>query len=156
MTERKGGPLSPMSRVSFGLVGGLAATIVMGFSFVALSILGVMQFAWLPTIGNLFGGSGLTSEVALYGLGEWVALGVIWGLIFAFVFKTYSVMRGVALSGLAFVVMAAALALVSTSGLQGTIASIPLYSSLLALVSLAVGYACWGATLGYIGKRYAE
>ena len=156
MTQSGGRLLSPKSKAGLGLVGGLAASIVMGFSFVVLSTLGIMQFAWLPTVGGLFGGSGITTEVAFYGLGEWVVMGMVWGLIFAFAFKTYSVIGGMSVGGLAFLVTAVALALVSTPALQGTIASLSTDNALLALVSLAIGYACWGATLGYIGKRYAE
>ncbi|MDG6956824.1 MAG: hypothetical protein JRN05_03065 [Nitrososphaerota archaeon] len=156
MTQPRGGLLSPKSRVSLGLVGGLAGCIVMGFSFVALSALGIMQFAWLPAVGGLFGGSGFAAGAALYGLGEWVAMGMAWGLIFAFGFTTYSVTKGMSVAGLAFLVMAAAFALVSTPALNGTLLSLSLSGALLALAALAIGYACWGATLGYIGKRYAE
>ncbi len=122
--------------------------------FVALGFLGVMQFAWLPTVGDLFGGPGLESDAALYGLGEYVLLGIVFGLIFAFAFNSHSVMKGMGIAGIGFALVAVALTSVSTAEFNGTILSLPLTSALLFLVSLAIGFAVWGATLGYVGKKY--
>ncbi|MDG7007085.1 MAG: hypothetical protein JRN06_02435 [Nitrososphaerota archaeon] len=130
------------------------ANIVMEIVFVALGFLGVMQFAWLPTVGDLFGGPGLESDAALYGLGEYVLLGIVFGLIFAFAFNSHSVMKGMGIAGIGFALVAVALTSVSTAEFNGTILSLPLTSALLFLVSLAIGFAVWGATLGYVGKKY--
>ena len=151
MTEAS---VSRSSRAGLGVVGGFVANIVMEIVFVALGFFGVMQFAWLPTVGDLFGGPGLESDAALYGLGEFVLLGIVFGLIFAFAFESHSVMKGMGVAGVGFALASAALALVSTPELNGTIFSLPLTSALLLLVSLAIGFAVWGATLGYVGKKY--
>ncbi len=146
--------MSGRTKLELGIVGGFVATVVMTITVLALSALNVLQFAWFPMIGSLFGAPGFVSDAAMYGLGWSLVLGVVWGVIFAFSFKRYSVMKGLGIAGIEFIIIALALSFVSTVPLQGTLLSLSISDSLLLLVGLAVALGFWGATVGFIGKKY--
>lgn len=154
MSEKGASVLPGKIRLEFGIAGGLVAACVMSLGVIALSALNLVQFAWFPMFGELFGAPGLTSEAAMYGLGISLVFGIIWGAIFAFAFKTYSVMKGMGIAAVEFFVIVGALSFVSTAEIGGTLLSLTLFDALPIVLGLAVALAIWGAAMGYIGKRY--
>jgi len=160
MTEGKAAALLPGKvRLEFGIAGGLVAACVMSIGVMIISGLNywglnLIQFSWFPMFGELFGAPGLTSEAAMYGLLVVLVFGIVWGAIFAFAFSKYTVMRGMGVAAVEWFVLVAALSLVSTTQLGGTLVSLGLFSAFPTLLSLAVALAIWGAAMGYIGKHY--
>jgi hypothetical protein len=160
MTESQGAALLPGKvRLEFGLAGGLVAAIVMSIGVMIINELNywglnLIQFSWFPMFGELIGAPGLTSEAAMYGLLVVLVFGIIWGAIFAFAFKKYTVMRGMGIAAVEWFVLVAALSFVSTPQLGGTLLSMTLFGAFPTLLSLAVALAIWGAAMGYIGKHY--
>ena len=155
MTEGRSAAILPgRVRLEFGVAGGLVAACAMSIGVMILSALNLVQFAWFPMFGEIFGAPGLVSEAAMYGLLASLIFGMVWGAIFAFAFKTYTVMKGLGIAAIEFFVVAAALSMVETTQLQGTLISLGFYGALPILLGLAVALAIWGASMGYIGKRY--
>jgi len=146
-------------RLEFGIAGGLVAACVMSLGVMVLTALNAVglnwiTWAWFPMFGELFGAPGLTSLAAMYGLLGSLLFGIIWGAIFAFAFKKYTVMKGMGIAGVEFFVIVAALSFVSTAEVGGTLLSLSLFGALPILLGLAVALAIWGAAMGYIGKHY--
>ncbi len=155
MTDRKGAASLPGKiRLEIGIAGGIVAASVMSVGVMILSALNLVQFAWFPMFGEIFGAPGFTPDAAMYGLLASLIFGIIWGAIFAFAFTKYTVMRGLGIAAIEFFVTVAALSLVSTAEVGGTLLSLTLFGALPILLGLAVTLAIWGAAMGYIGKRY--
>ena len=160
MSDMKGAAVLPGKvRLEFGIAGGLVAACVMSLGVMVLTGLNAVglnwiTWAWFPMFGELFGAPGLTSLSAMYGLLGSLLFGIIWGAIFAFAFKKYTVMKGMGLAAVEFFVIVAALSFVSTAEVGGTLLSLSLIGALPILLGLAVALAIWGAAMGYIGKHY--
>jgi len=147
--------LTLKGKAEMGLVGGLVASIVASFIAVAADDAGLLVTPWFPTVASAFGIAGLPSDVGLLGLTLFVAIGVLWGLVFAFVFRKYSVTEGLAFSGVQLVLTVALLIIVSTPQVGGTLLSLPLLNSLKLVIGLALTYIGFGVVMGYTGKKYA-
>ncbi|MDG6901403.1 MAG: hypothetical protein JRM80_05520 [Nitrososphaerota archaeon] len=155
MTDRKGATYLPGKvRLEFGIAGGLVAACVMSVGVMILSGLNLIQFAWFPMFGEIFGAPGFTPDAAMYGLAASLIFGILWGAIFAFAFKSYTVMKGMGIAAIEFFVIVGTLSFVSTSVVGGTLLSLTLFGALPILLGLAVALAIWGAAVGFIGKRY--
>jgi hypothetical protein len=160
MTDRKGAAYLPGKlRLEFGIVGGLVAACVMALAVMVLSGLNALglnwiTFAWFPMFGELFGAPGLVAQAATWGLLVSLVFGIIWGAIFAFAFKKYTVMKGMGIAAVEWFVLVAALSVVSTTAIGGTLLSLSFFGALQIVLSLALALAIWGAAMGYIGKHY--
>jgi hypothetical protein len=141
-------------RAQLGIVTGLLSSIAMALVIIAMQATGIMEVPWFLTLGTLAGGMGIPYEVGTYGLVWHLGLGVIWGLFFTSVFRNYSVTRGLALGGLLLLLTGVAFTLMPSPQLGGTILTIPLSNSVTLLAQLAIAYAAYGVTTGYITRKY--
>ena len=126
----------------------------MALVIIAMQATWTMEVPWFLTLGTLAGGMGIPYEVGTYGLVWHLGLGVIAGLLFTSVFRNYTVTRGLALGGLLLLLTGAAFTLISSPQLGGTILTTPLSNSVTMLVQLAIAYAAYGVTIGYLTKKY--
>jgi hypothetical protein len=160
VTDRKAAAALPGKvRLEFGIAGGLVAACVMSIGVMILSGLNgvglnLITFAWFPMFGEIFGAPGLTSEAAMYGLLVSLVFGILWGAIFAFAFSKYTVMKGLGIAAIEFLVILMALSFVSTAEIGGTLLSLSLFDALPIMLGLAAALFIWGAAMGYIGKHY--
>jgi len=160
MTDRKGAAVLPGKvRLEFGIAGGLVSANLMAIGVMVLTGLNALglnwfTWSWFPMFGELFGAPGLTPLAAMYGLLGTQILGIVWGAIFAFAFKNYTVMRGMGIAAVEFFVLVAAFSFVSTAEIGGTLLSLSLLAALPIVLGIAVALAIWGAAMGYIGKHY--
>lgn len=141
-------------RAQLGLVAGLLSSIVMALVIIAMQTTWIMEVPWFLTLGTLTGGMGIPCEVGAYGLVWHLGLGVVAGFLFTSVFRNYTITKGLALGGLLLLLTGVAFTLVSSPQLGGTILTIPLSNSVTLLVQLAIAYAAYGVTIGYITKKY--
>ena len=146
--------LTTRGKLQLGFIGGLVAAIVAAMVAVAADIGGLLVAPWFLTLGSMFGGTGLPMYVALEGLSIFVAIGVAWGLVFAFSSPSYSVTKGLAFSGIQLLLTTIFLAVVTIPELGGTLIAMSIGSALTLIVGLAATYIGYGATIGYIGKKY--
>ena len=145
--------VSGSTRAGVGILSGFVANIAMMFSIFVLTSLGLLQLSWLPMIGSIFGASGASQELALSGLAWFVLVGMIAGLIFAFAWKRPTLVEGIMVGELGLLVLGIVLSVVSVPQLSGTILSMSLGDSLALIVPLAVCFAVWGLTAGFVGKE---
>ncbi len=147
--------LTMKGKAELGLVGGLVASIVAAFVAVAADSAGLLISPWFPTLATAFGFAGLPAYVGLTGTTIFLTIGVVWGLIFAFLFKKYSVTKGLAFSGIQIVLTVALLMVISTPQVGGTLLTLPIVNSLKLVIGLAFTYIAFGVVIGLAGKKYA-
>jgi hypothetical protein len=141
-------------RAQLGIVTGLLSSIMMALVIIAMQATWVMEVPWFLSLGTLMGGTGAPNEVGTYGLVCHLGLGVVAALLFTSIFRHYTVTRGLALGGLLLLLTGSAFTLISSPQLGGTILTIPLSNSVTMLVQLAIAYAAYGVTVGYVTKKH--
>jgi hypothetical protein len=104
-------------------------------------------------IGSIFGASGASQELALSGLAWFVIVGMIAGLLFALAYKRPSLAEGLMVGELGLLLLGIVLSVETVPQLPGTILSMSLSGSLAIIAPLAVCFAVWGLTVGFVGKK---
>ena len=154
MSEVKRVSLSLKTKVEFGIVGGFIASFTMAVAIIILSALNVINFPYFQTLASFFAIDGAPYEISEYGLILFIVIEVIWGLIYAFAFKNYTVTNGVGMGAIKLFLGFIALTFTSLPEIGGNIFTITLQEALQILVSVAIIESIWGASIGYIGKKY--
>jgi len=146
-------------RVELGLMAGVLATVVMSLTVLIVSAIsaswnGFFPIQWFPWVASVFGTNGIPNEIAEWGVLYFMVVGLIAGLIFAFVFRQHSVYQGLAFGAVAWFLVALYTALYTAPQLSGNLASLGVTTSVELLLPLALCFGLWGAAMGYVGKRY--
>ncbi len=142
------------TRVEMGIMAGIVASIVMTITVIAVTALGFLSIQWFPWVGAVLGGTGASVSLGEVGVTWFFALGIIAGLIFAFLYKNHSVYQGLAFGLVGYVLVVLYLAFETAPQLSGPLGSMSVTSSIELLVPLALCFALWGAAMGYLGKKY--
>ena len=151
--------MTTRTRLELGVMAGVLASVVMGLAIIVVTALGSLigypwQIQWFVWLGAVFGASGTNVFLAEVGVVCFVAMSVIAGLIFAFVFRQYDVYEGLVLSGMALLLLGVYLTVETAPQLPGTLLTMSLDTSLGVILPLALCFALWGLTMGYFGERY--
>ncbi len=146
--------LTMKGKAEMGFVGGLVASIVAAFVAIASDGVGLLISPWFVTLGSVLGVAGLPAYVGLVGVVAFLTIGVVWGLIFAFLFSKYSVTKGLAFSGIQILLTVALLMVVSTPQVGGTLLTLPIVNSLMLVIGLAFTYIAFGVVIGLVGRKY--
>jgi len=161
MTVKSSGEktMTTRTRLELGVMAGVIASVVMGLSIIVVTTLGSLigypwQIQWFVWLGSVFGASGTSVYLAQIGVVAFVAMSILAGLVFAFVFKQYDIYEGLVLSGIALLLVGVYLTLETAPQLPGTLLTMSLATSLGVLLPLALCFALWGLTMGYFGERY--
>ncbi|MGA2874628.1 MAG: hypothetical protein ABSE82_03720, partial [Nitrososphaerales archaeon] len=133
---------------------GIVASIVMTISVIVVTALGFLSIQWFPWVGSVLGANGMGASLAEVGVAWFFALGIIAGLIFAFVFRRHSVYGGLGFGLIAWFLVVLYLALDTAPQLSGTLGSMSITSSIELLIPLALCFGLWGAAMGYVGNKY--
>jgi len=137
-----------------GIMAGIVASIVMTISVIVVTALGFLSIQWFPWVGSVLGANGMGASLAEVGVAWFFALGIIAGLIFAFVFRRHSVYGGLGFGLIAWFLVVLYLALDTAPQLSGTLGSMSITSSIELLIPLALCFGLWGAAMGYVGNKY--
>lgn len=146
--------MSINTRFGMGIMSGIVASIVMTITVIVVTSLGFLSIQWFPWVGSVLGSSGISVSLAEVGVAWFFALGIIAGLIFAFLFRQPSVYKGLGFGAIAWFLVALYLAFDTAPQLSGTLSAMGITSSVELLVPLAVCFGLWGAAMGYVGKKY--
>jgi hypothetical protein len=151
--------MSIAKRAEMGIMAGILGCVAMGVAIVAVTAISVVwngffPIQWFPWVGALFGSSGIPSQVAEVGLAWSVAISIIIGLIYAFLFKTHTVGQGLAFGALAWFLLALYTALYTAPQLSGPLGTLGYTMGAELLFPLAICLGIWGATMGYVGEKY--
>lgn len=145
---------TPLIRAELGIVSGFVASVGMGLAIMAVTSLNLIQVPWFTVVGSIFGSSGPTYEVAIIGLVWFMAVGVLGGLVLAYLFREFTITEGLGLAAIGLIITAIILMLETVPPLSGTLFQLGLGSSLALFAPLAVCYMVWGIVVGSIAKRY--
>jgi hypothetical protein len=148
--------MSTNARFGMGIMAGIVASIVMTITVIAVTALGFLSIQWFPWVGSVLGSNGIGASLAEVGVAWFFALGIIAGLIFAFIFRAHNVYRGLGFGAIAWFLVVLYLVFETAPQLSGPLGSLTITTSIELLVPLAVCFGLWGATMGYVGKRYID
>lgn len=148
--------MSVSARAELGIVAGFVGSVMMALSVVVVNSLNFIQVPWFSEVGYMFGSSGPSYEVAIGGLAWFIGMGVLGGVVFAFVFTEYSVNKGLGLAAIGFILTALTMTLETIPPFSGTLISMGLGSFLALFVPLAVVYCIWGICVGFMARRYLK
>lgn len=137
-----------------GIMAGIMASVVMTAAVIAVTALGFLSIQWFPWVGAVFGSSGIVASLAEIGVAWFFALGIVAGLIFAFIFRQHTVAQGLAFGGIAWFLVVLYLVFYTAPQLSGTLGTLSIASSIELLVPLAFCFGLWGLAMGYVGKKY--
>jgi hypothetical protein len=146
--------MTTSTRFGMGIMAGIVASIVMTISVIVVTALGFLSIQWFPWVGSVLGANGMGASLAEVGVAWFFALGIIAGLIFAFVFRRHSVYGGLGFGLIAWFLVVLYLALDTAPQLSGTLGSMSITSSIELLIPLALCFGLWGAAMGYVGNKY--
>lgn len=144
------------TRFGMGIMAGIVASVVMTLTVIATTSLGFLSIQWFPWVGSVMGSKGISPSLAEIGVAWFFGLGILSGLIFAFVFRQHNVYRGLGFGLIAWFIVVLYLVFYTAPELSGPIGSLPIVSSLELLIPLAVCFGFWGAAMGYVGKKYSD
>lgn len=142
------------TRFGMGIMAGIMASVVMTISIIGVTALGFLSIQWFPWVGSVVGSNGTGASLAEIGIAWFFALGIIAGLIFAFIFKQQSVLKGLGFGAIAWFVVVLYMVFNTAPQLSGNLASLSVSTSIGLLVPLAVCFGLWGLAMGYVGKKY--
>lgn len=142
------------ARFGMGIMAGIIASVVMTLTVIVVTALGFLSIQWFPWVGSVMGVTGVGISVAEAGVAWFFALGIIVGLIYAFLVDKQSVYKGLGVGLIAWFLVVLYLAFETAPQLSGTLGSMSITSSIELLVPLAVCFGLWGAAMGYVGKKY--
>lgn len=146
--------MSISTRFGLGIMSGIMASIVMTVAVIITTALGFLSIQWFPWVGSVLGSNGIGASLAEIGVVWFFALGIIAGLIFAFVFRQHSVAKGLGFGAIAWFIVVLYLVFYTAPQLAGPLGSLSLAASIELLVPLAVCFGLWGLAMGYVGKKY--
>ena len=145
------------TRAELAIIGGFVSCIATAIIAVAISALGIsQQYSLFDGLANLFGISGSGPYAALWGLVLFFIAGIVWGFIFAFGFKQYTMMEGLALGTIQLIIAGFLMSLIKVPQLGGTLLTLPLSTVVALLVGVAAGSLAWGAAMAYTAIEYAK
>ena len=142
------------TRLGMGIMSGIVASIVMTITVIGATALGFLSIQWFPWVGSVLGFNGFGATLAEYGVAGFFAIGIVAGLIYAFLFRTHSVAKGLGFGAVAWFLVVLYLVFYTAPQLSGPLGSLSITTSIELLVPLAVCFGLWGAALGYVGKKY--
>jgi hypothetical protein len=149
--------LNLRTRAELAILGGFVSSIATAIIAIAISAFGIsQQYSVFVGLANLFGISGSGTDAGLWGFALFFVVGIVWGFIFAFGFREYTMMEGLALGTIQLIVTGFLMSLVQIPQLSGTLLTLPLSTVLALLVGLAVGSLTWGAAMAYTAIEYVK
>jgi hypothetical protein len=144
--------LTVVGRVELGVVGGVVSSAAMGVVLIIFAGIGFETprfFTLLPEILGIYGPS---YEQGLIGLVLHFIIGSVWGLVYAFAFKSYSVTKGLGLAAVQLILLAILLTN-SIPGYGKSLVEIPVLEAAKILTVYGLSLATYGATLGLAAKK---
>jgi hypothetical protein len=145
------------TRAELAILGGFVSSIATVIIAIGISAFGItQQYSVFVGMANLFGISGSGPDAGLWGLVLFFVVGIVWGFIFAFGFREYTMMEGLALGTIQLIVTGFLMSLIQIPQLSGTLLTLPLSTVLALLAGLAVGCMTWGAAMAYTAIEYVK
>jgi len=146
--------LTISGRVGMGIMAGIVASIVMTLALIVMTAAGFLSIQWFPWVGSVMGSSGIGASLAEMGVAWFFVIGIIAGLIFAFLFRSFDVYKGLGFGAIAWFLVLLYMVFYTAPQLSGPLGSLGINTSIGLLIPLAVCFGLWGAALGYVAKKY--
>lgn len=154
-TEKLEKALPLTKKIELGIVGGTVASISMGVAIIIAAGLGFENPRLFTLIPETQAMPGPSYELGLIGLTWHFIIGVVWGLIYAFLFRTYSVTKGLGIGGVQLLVFAIYLTNIEIPGYGVSLMNMPVLEAAKIITTYGLAYAVYGATIGLVAKKIA-
>jgi hypothetical protein len=148
--------LSIQRRLEFGVVGGFIGSVASEILLTAFGGVGLFPYPVFVWAGQSIGLAQASAVLGIAGLMLHLTVGLVCGLVFAFIFRRYTPMMGI---GFAWVVTIGVMAIFLFGGVPraGVDAFQMSFGTILQLVlGVILANSAYGILLGFIGSRYVR
>ncbi len=141
-------------KIELGIVGGVVASISMSVVMILAAGLGFENPRLFTMIPETLGIAGPSYELGLIGLTTYFIIGALWGVLYAFIFQTYSVTKGLGIAGVQLIVFAIYLTNTEIPGYGLSLINMPVLEAAKIVTVYGIAYVVYGVAIGLIGRKF--
>jgi len=141
-------------RIELGIVGGVVASITMGVVLIIFAGIGLQSLRFFTLLPEMLGMTGTPYELGVLGLILHFIVGVFWGIVYALLFKTYSITKGLGISAFQLLIFALLLTVSPIPGYDVNLINLPVFEAARIIAVNGITMASYGVSLGFLAKHY--